>query len=406
MAIIGTGNRGTQVHRAFQRQNDVLFTAACDVARSRMDAFVSQPGGKLATYSDYRRVLENKDVDAVLVSTPDHWHSPIAIDACMAGKDVYVDKSVSNAIDAAIRMVDAVRRTNRVVQVGIQQRSWHHFGECARMMRAGILGRVNHCLILFSGGSVANRNLSNTPQEPPADLDWDAFQGPAPRHPYTPMRQRSWRNFWDYGGGLITDWGVHLVNVVNWLMNCDSTVAAQTNSAAQYISVDPPNPELVPDTFSITWRYDKFITTFTNAVPPAHDPALMLSDQYGNYFFGEKGMMLVNRYGYWLKPNPPRRPMQMGPNGPTPVPNAPGPPLPFEAESFVDPAGPNELPDTTYGSATVHHTRNFLDCVKSRQKPACDIEVGFHSTLACLLALEAIRKGRSVGWDGKLMKAV
>lgn len=407
MAIIGTGARGTQVHRCFTRHSDVAFIGACDVAGSRLDAFVSQAGAKFTTYNDYRRVLDNKDIDAVLVSTPDHWHSPIMVDAVAAGKDVYVEKPVSNRIEPALKMVEAVRRTNRVVQVGIQQRSWHHFGECAKMVRAGLLGRINQCMILFAGGSVANRAaLSNTPLAPPADLDWNAFQGSAPHHPYTQMRQRSWRNFWDYGGGLVTDWGVHMLDVVNWFMDRDRSVPAQTNAAAEYIVIDPPNPEFVPDTFSITWKFDKFLTTFTNAVPPAQDPSLMLSDQYGNYFFGEKGMMLVNRYGYWLKPNQPRRPMQMTPYGPVPVPDAPLPKPAFEASSFLDPAGPNELPDTTYGSATVRHTRNFLDCVKSRRTPVCDIETGFHSTLPCLLALESIRLGRSVKWDEKLMKAV
>jgi hypothetical protein len=161
---------------------------------------------------------------------------------------------------------------------------------------------------------------------------------------------------------------VHLVDVVNWFMECDSIVPAQTNSAGA-IHQHRPNPELVPDTFSITWR----MTSSSRRSPmPCHQPKTPVGyfgNQYGNYFFGEKCMMLVKRYGYWLKPNPPHRPVQMGPNRPTPAPNAPVSPLPFAARSFLDPAGPNELRDTTYGSATVHRTRNFLDCVKSRQKP-------------------------------------
>jgi predicted dehydrogenase len=402
MAVIGTGTRGNQVHTAFIRNTDVVFVAACDVAKSRLDQFASKVGGKIATYGDYRRVLENKDVEAVLVSTPDHWHSPIMMAACEAGKDVYVEKPVSNAIDPALKMIDAARKYNRVVQVGLQQRSWHHFQECAKMVRDGYIGKINQCVMLFGGGGGGMR-MANTPTQVPADLDWDMWQGPAPHHAYTEMRQRFWRNFYDYGGGSITDWGVHLADVMNWYMEEDAKSPLLTNSAGQYVSIDPPDPDQVPDTFSVTWTFDKFVATFTNAVPPSQDPSMPMSDLYGNYFYGEKGMLLVNRYGYQIKPNPPRRQMQMGPNGPVPAPNAAVQPA-IEAKNFVDPAGMAENPDTEFGSGTVRHTRNFLDCVKSRQRPVCDIEIGFHSSLPCLLAVLAVKQGRSYVWDGKTAK--
>jgi predicted dehydrogenase len=133
MAIIGTGSRGTLVHEGFTQHNDQVFVAACDVARDRLDQFVTK-AGKMATFTDYRKVLEQKDVDAVLITTPDHWHAPIMIAAVEAGKDVYVEKPISNTIEPAQRMVEAVHRTKRIVQVGLQQRSWDHFQESIKLL--------------------------------------------------------------------------------------------------------------------------------------------------------------------------------------------------------------------------------------------------------------------------------
>jgi hypothetical protein len=225
MAVIGTGTRGNQVHTAFIRITDVAFVAACDVAKSRLDQFASKVGGKIATYGDYRRVLENKDVEAVLVSTPDHWHSPIMMAACEAGKDVYVEKPVSNAIEPALKMIDAARIYNRVVQVGLRQRSWHHFQECAKMVRDGYIGKINQCVMLFGGGGGGMRmgmetiticRLANVPVRPDGQVNGIAFlraRAASRRrrgvridlvHEQVPCRHRScwWRSAVPPGGGI------------------------------------------------------------------------------------------------------------------------------------------------------------------------------------------------------------
>src|SRR6516165_6392178 len=151
MAVIGTGTRGTQVHGAFLKHKDAAFTAACDVARDRLDQFLKvNPDEKMDAYGDYRRVLERKDIDAVLITTPDHWHSPIMVAAVEAGKDVYVEKPVSNTIAAALKMVEAARTHKQVVQVGLQQRSWDHFQECAKIIQDGYIGKVTHCVMNFA----------------------------------------------------------------------------------------------------------------------------------------------------------------------------------------------------------------------------------------------------------------
>jgi predicted dehydrogenase len=400
MAVIGTGTRGLQVWGGFSQHSDCVFLAACDVDKTRLDAAVQKMGGKLDAYGDYRRILERKDVDAVLIATPDHWHSPMMVEACAAGKDVYVEKPVSNTLPAAQRMVEAARKSKSIVQVGLQQRSWPHFQECVKMIQDGLLGNVTHAVLIYPGGYT---RAQQPPEPPPPTLDWEMWQGPAPRRPYSPSR-RGWRAFYAYGGGLVTDWGVHLTDIAHMALGCDATGPSLTNASAQYVNV-PRDEEQVPDAFVCSWQYEKFVMSFTNINPPGGDfPAS------GNYFYGQRGVVLLNRTGYRITPAPSRGGAGRGPGGaaaaqPGRAPGGFGGP----------PAGPpieaKEFRSTARGAAgadegTVLHTRNFLDCVKSRRKPNCDMETGFYSTLPCLIALLAIQQRRSFLWDGKSARPV
>ncbi|MPZ18936.1 MAG: hypothetical protein GEV06_13625 [Luteitalea sp.] len=400
VGIIGCGSRGNQVMNDWLPHKDSVFVAACDVAKTKLEETAAklnaaQSGTKVDMVEDYRRLLDRKDIDVVLIATPDHWHSPMTVDACDAGKDIYVEKPVSNAIEPALKMVEAARQHNRIVQVGLQQRSWHHFQEAAKLTRDGYFGSlITHCVMSPPGGGGGRRTQPpETPQDPPADLNWEMFQGPAERKPYVPSRQRGWRGYYDYGGGSVTDWGVHLVDVMNWYMQGDTKTPLLASASAQYVR-SRRDPERAPDTFSVTWQYDQFVATLSNAVVPGEEDAREL---YGNYFFGDRGVLLVNRLGYEVKPFPRddrRRP-----------PDAPEPPPPLEPKKFQDPSGMSEVADSQFGSATGRHVRNFLDCVKSRQKPVCDMEIGFNSTLPCLLAVLAIREGKTIAWDGTTAKA-
>jgi len=397
MGIIGTGTRGNQVWESFMRNKDVVFVGACDVRKDRLDQFAKKSGVKMVV-GDYRRILESKDVDGVLITTPDHWHSPMMVQAIQAGKDVYVEKPVSNAIEPALKMVEAAANSKQVVQVGCQQRSWQHFQDWSKRVREGYLGNINHCVLLFGGGGGGMARAPEQPQAPPPELDWEAFQGPAPRKPFVPSRL-NWRGWWDYGGGSITDWGVHLTDVMLWYMNADKKAPLLTSASATFAS-GVFDPERAPDTFSVTWKYDNFVATFTNAVPPSGAPGMAMSDMYGNWFYGQKGVLLVNRYGYDMRPVAQR---MMGARGGAPA-QTPPPALP--AERDMDPQGMSENPDSKFGSATVRHTRNFLDCVKSRNKAtACDMATGFNSTLPTLLAVLSVRQQKMFTWDGKAAKA-
>jgi predicted dehydrogenase len=390
IAIIGTGNRIKLLGDAFFKQPDCTVAAAVDVYKSRLDQFVTTAGRKMDTYGDYRRVLDRKDIDAIVITTPDHWHAPIMVAACEAGKDVYVEKPVSNSIPAAVKMLEAAQKYNRVVQVGTQQRSWAHFQECARMIQDGAIGNVSYVLIQWGGGPPLR--AARPPETTlPEGLDWDMWQGPAERRPYSSSRYNSWRSYYAYGGGLVTDWGVHWADIVDLCMKYDLKAPLLASASAQYLGAEALDLEKVPGAFMVTWKYDSFLMSFTNVVPSSPEPV-----RGGPLFHGSRGDLLVNRSGYIVRPPTGSTPVYAGqlalPARSTPPPE-PGPP-PIEAKTMT-------ISDSAAGErgAEVVHVRNWLDCIKSRQKSAADFEIGFHSTLPCLLGLEAIRRERTVTWD-------
>ena len=186
VAVIGVVGRGAGHVDGLKEENMV---ALCDVAKDRLEkpaATLAAAGQKADLYGDYRRILDRKDVDAVVVATPDHWHGPITVEACQAGKDVYCEKPVAHQIAPMFAMLDAARKHDRVVQVGLQQRAWPHFQEAARAFRE--IGPTNHVVMAPPGGGPPNQAPpSNAPEAPPATLDWEMFQGPAPRKPFAPL---------------------------------------------------------------------------------------------------------------------------------------------------------------------------------------------------------------------------
>ena len=374
MGLIGCGNRGSMVSGFFTRHSDCQFVAACDVRKDRLDAFVEKGGGRIQAYPDYRRLLERDDIDAVLVATPDHWHAPITVDACAAGKDVYVEKPISNTIEAAQSMVTAARRYDRVIQCGLQQRSGKHFQEAAKLVQSGLLGKVTHAVLCMPGGYASNLQ----PTAPvPAELDWEMFQGPAPRRPFSPSYLR-WRAFYAFGGGLITDWGVHLTDIVHMYLNQDHKGPILTSGSGQYVNVEDPDESQIPDAFVCNWQYNDFVMSFTNVVLPNPNEWSL----QGTYFYGPQGVLHIHRSGYRVLPV--ERRVRPGQQAPKPI---AAKTVPVKEEYQNDPD-------------TIAHARNLLDCIKSRQKPISDIAIGFSSTLPCLLALMAVQQGRTFRWDG------
>jgi hypothetical protein len=179
-----------------------------------------------------------------------------------------------------------------------------------------------------------------------------------------------------------------------WYMGVDASGPLLTSASAQYVR-QPRNPERVPDTYAVTWQYPTFVATLSNAMIPGIDDPREL---HGNWFYADRGALMVNRIGYQARPYGPQT------AGSRRNPNAPPPPPPIEARRFTDPSGMSEVAESAFGSATHRHVRNFLDCVKSRQQPVCHTEVGFHATLPTLLAIVSVKEGRTVRWDGKSAK--
>jgi predicted dehydrogenase len=375
VGFIGTGGRANRhLIPSFRLYDSVRVAALCDVYKPNLEQAVALAGGKVDTYGDYRRVLDRKDIDVVVVATPDHWHCPMVIEACQAGKDVYVEKPLSNEIDPCLKAVAAARGHNRVVQVGLQQRSSAPFLEAYKIFQSGVLGKVRHVVIINPGGAARPGGGRRPPQEasaPPPDLDWEMFQGPAPRHPYSLQRQQNWRSYWEYGCGALSDWGVHLLDVAHWYLG----VAAPTHSAAAvYGWLNHPQDERLPDTIDVSWQYPAFVANYSSR-----------SDVIGTYLWGDEGVLFVNRYGYAV------RPVSGSGRGGKP---------PFEAKEV---ALRDEFPPSkpALESDEAKHIRNFLDCVKSRQRPVADIEIGSVSTIPTLMGGMSIRNGaRTIVWNG------
>jgi predicted dehydrogenase len=402
MGLIGSGSRGRGVAATFLRSHaDVQYVAACDVYKTRLDQGVQQlselqKGATIDAYEDYRRILDRKEIDAVLIATPDHWHAQMLVDAMAAGKDAFVEKPLSNTVERAVQALTAYKGSDRVVQIGTQQRSGQHFQEAARIVQEGELGKVTHAVLQFGGTGYG------TPPEPeapvPDGLNWELFQGPAPRRPFKQGRLR-WRGWWDYGGGLITDWGVHLTDVALWYLNAQRVGPLLTSGTAQYVNFVNPERDQSPDAFSVSWQYPDFVMTFTNAVVQDWE-----FGRQGNYFFGPRGSLLVHRAGYEVRPIQSGRGGAGGRGGaPAPTGNPQTPPAPALQPRRVP---WRESDGSDSNSATVIHARNFLDCVKSRARPVSDLEIGFYASLPTLLGVMAVREGRSFRWDDAAKKAL
>jgi predicted dehydrogenase len=218
-----------------------------------------------AIVSDFRRVLERKDIDAVVVATPDHWHAFIAIQACAAGKDVYVEKPISTSVREGRLMVEAARKHNRVMQVGIQQRSGLHFQRAVELVQSGAIGKVVYAEAWNHGHGPANSAGAPRNEQPPAELDWNMWLGPAPASDYRPgVHPGRWRVFYDYGGGNLADWGVHLIDVIQWAMKVDAPLSAQAVGGAYWMR----DGRDTPDTVNVIYEYPGFMVNYTHMNRP------------------------------------------------------------------------------------------------------------------------------------------
>src|SRR5579863_1629212 len=252
MGIIGSGGRGRGVMQGFVDQG-ADFAAVSDVYQINSELGLETAGSSAKAYLDYRQLLDRKDIDAVLIATPEHWHHDHLIDAVRAGKDAYCEKPMSHSIEEGADMIKEVRKTDRVAQIGMQRRSSPAVIEAKRIIDEGALGPID----LVRAEWYWNINLHTRPVL--ADkLDWERFVGPAPKQPFDPVRFRNWRYFWDFSGGNMTDQGTHLIDVVQWF-----TGAGLAKSAVCFGQEAKNTGSEVPDVFCSVFEYEKLMATWT-----------------------------------------------------------------------------------------------------------------------------------------------
>lgn len=371
LAVIGSGSRGRQVTKSFVRQPDVEIVAVCDVFDHSLQLGVEAAGGNPQTYKDFRQVLDRKDIDAVLVASPDHWHALMTVEACKAGKDVYVEKPIYHDLHEGKVMVEAARKYNRVVQVGTMQRSALHFQKAVELVQNGLLGKVSYCRT-WNYSNNYPLGIGNPPDAaPPAGLDWDFWLGPAPKVPYNASRAHgTFRFFWDYAGGMMTDWGIHLIDIIQWGMQVEGPKVISALGGKYY---DQDNSQ-TPDTLQVAYEYENpsFILVYEHRWNNANS---MYEKGYGMEFHGTDGTLFIDRGGFEVFPE------TRGAKAKESVPLTPA----MKMRSLSD--GGNE------------HVRNFIDCIKSRQRPICDVEIGHRSTSVSLLGNVSYRSRQRLVWD-------
>jgi len=344
--LIGAGGRGRYLNHNFQKLGAACVAVAEVYEPYMQHALQDSPDAK--SYLDYHDLLAQSGIDAVVVATPDHQHCPCLLAAIAAGKDVYLEKPMSHSLEQSRQMVQAVRKTKQIVQVGMQRRSAESIIKAKQLLDSGVLGKITLVKPMWNW-NVAHE-LDNTPL--PGKLDWTRFLGPARERELQPMRFRSWRYFWDYSGGNMTDQGTHLMDVVQWFTN-----AGTAKSAICYGQTAKTIGSEVPDVFCAVFEYAGFMATWTLNYTNSYD------NNWSIQFQGDQGTMIISDEGYkvWKEPWPKnRQPVQS-----------------FEAPVPIEP-----------------HIQNFLDCVKSRKEPNAPVEVGASAVSAPHLANVAFHNDR------------
>jgi predicted dehydrogenase len=355
VGVIGAGGRMGDLLNAADKAGNYQIVAVSDVYAPRCDAIKQRSNGVATTHSNYREVLD-KEMDAVLIASPDHWHVRMAVDALAAGKDVYLEKPVTHAIEEGVILAQAVRSSNRILQCGMQQRSWSHFRDAVDLIQGGSLGRVTQVRTYWW------QNYAAAGRPKPVDtqaLDWKRWLGGAPDQPFSEEKFYRWRWFWDFGGGAMTDLFTHWIDVVHWAMKSDQPRGAQM-LADKYIFEQWD----CPDTVQAALRYPGFDVVYEGMMASSIDDG-------GLDFRGAEATLKLNRSGFGVY-------REGVPGKDNPV---------VRAESFRD--------------GTIPHMQNFFDCIKTRKEPNAPVETGIAAARAGQIANLAYRRDGPIGWPPK-----
>jgi predicted dehydrogenase len=355
VGVIGAGGRMGDLLNAADKVGNYQIVAVSDVYGPRRDAIKQRSNGVATTHVNYHEVLE-QPVDAVLIAAPDHWHVRMAVDALAAGKDVYLEKPVTHTLEEGATLTRAVRSSNRILQCGMQQRSWSHFRDAVDLIQGGSLGRVPQVRTYWWQNYLASW------QPKPIDtqaLDWKQWLGGAPDQPFSEEKFYRWRWFWDFGGGAMTDLFTHWIDVAHWAMRSDQPREAQM-LGDKYIFEQWD----CPDTVQAALRYPGFDVVYEGMMASSIDDG-------GLDFRGTEATLKLNRGGFGV--------YHEG------VPGKDNPVL--KAESFRD--------------GTISHMQNFFDCIKSRKEPNAPVETGVAAARAGQIANLAYRRTGQITWPPK-----
>ncbi|MCW5962621.1 MAG: Gfo/Idh/MocA family oxidoreductase [Bryobacterales bacterium] len=359
VGVIGSGGRGAYLTAQF-KEVGAEMSAVCDVYEPNLQRGLAAASTGAKAFSDYRRLLDDRSIDAVIVSTPDHWHAQMVIDAVRAGKDVYVEKPLCHTIPEGFAMVAATRETRRIVQVGTQRRSSPLFQEGKSIVDSGVLGDVR---LVTSQWMNHQASLSSRPLA--GALDWKQWLGPAPAREPDATRFFNWYYFWDYSGGLLIGQAAHIVDCIQWFLNAGAP-SAVTCSGGQ---VELEGAE-IPETASMILEFsENFLATFTIGYKAMR---YHWSQDQIKQFHGDKARFDMMREGYALYP---------------------------QSSQVMERPSREKTELGSFEPATRAHIRNFLDCCRTREEPNAPVEAGLNTAIALTMSLESLRGGRRIRWN-------
>jgi predicted dehydrogenase len=365
LGVIGSGGRGTFVMGVFQKDPALRVHAICDVYEPNLEKAVSVaskiPGTKPKVYRNYRQLLDDKEVQAVLIATPEHWHYQMVLDALAAGKDVYVEKPLCQTPEQGVALVEAERKTKQIVQVGMQRRSYDLYKEGRTLVAAGKLGAVR---------MVRTWWLNNYLNSPPAaklagPLDWEQWQGPVPHRALDPDRFRNWRLYSEYAGGIVADQGAHIFDGIQMLMGAGAP-SAVTAAAGKPHKQGVDQPESV---VAIAEYPEDFVAVFT--VNYAAMQYKSRNDQL-NQLDGDQARMDIGREE-----------------------------LKVFLKGAEDQPAIEKKSDKGFGWATDLHVQNFLECVRTRHTPTAPMKLAFQAALVVQMANLSLKHARRIRWTGE-----
>jgi predicted dehydrogenase len=361
--------------KALKKVPGARIVAVCDVWDNNLNAAKEIAGGQPFAAKDYRRLLDRKDIDAVMIAAPDHQHVALMVAACEAGKDVYVEKPLTHSLAEGRIALDARNRYNRIVQVGMQQRSMTHFQAAYEIVKSGKLGEINKVHLTW------NRNAAPRTQNmryniDPATVDWKAWLGPVREQPFDEYRFRQWRWFWDFGNGVLTDLMVHFVDVAHWFLDLDHPYEAMTVG-------DRFAAELweTPDTAQTLLHYPKVQIYFESTFLNARNGAML-------EFMGREATLYLDRGRFEIHPEGKRNAENRDPAQSS---------IPYS--EMVLGSGPRGADFYDKPDGELLHITNWLECVRTRKKPNAPVEAGISAASAAHLGNIALRQRRVATWE-------